>query len=197
MGKRITTVLGDIAPDQLGFTLSHEHVVQSLYRTTTYFRSIDEFKNVPKEKLTLCDENISFLRQGGWVFSEEAQRIDDDMYNSFIINELKEYKKAGGDSLLECTVHGLEGRPVEDLKTYSRESGVQMVRGAGFYVESTLPEDYIGRNEKELKAILNQEIENGLEGTDIKPGFVKASVSTLTAEGKLCETEMTAFRAVC
>lgn len=195
--KKITTVMGDIDPEQLGFTLSHEHVVQSLFLTTTYFRSKDVMKNISKEKLTLIDENIEFLRKGGWVFSEEVQRIDDDEYSPFIINELKKYKEAGGNSILECTVHGLEGRPVEDLKYYSKESGVQIVKGTGFYTASTLSESYVGKSEENLKKILKNEIENGIEDTNIKPGFVKSALSTMTLEGKLCDTEATAFRAVC
>lgn len=193
--KKITTVTGDIRPEELGFTLSHEHVIQTLITMKPMFQSIAP--KMPEEKLKLKDENIEFLREGGWMVSDDVLRVDDDYYLDFIIQELKEYKKAGGDSLCEASVHGLQGRPVTDLRKISEESGVKIVFGTGMYVGSSWPERFQGKDEEALKKMLEEEVENGVCGTDVKPGYMKSAFSPVIDASGFLEEELMAYRVGC
>ena len=56
------------------------------------------------------------------------------------VAELAEYKKAGGGTLVDCTTAGIR-LDTADLVDISRDSGVKIVCGTGFYVDSFLDED--------------------------------------------------------
>ena len=67
--KRITTVRGDISPNELGFTTMHEHTIGDL----AFLRNTLPFiPPIPKQMLTLTPENFAFLRNGAGLFSDEC-----------------------------------------------------------------------------------------------------------------------------
>ena len=56
------------------------------------------------------------------------------------VAELAEYKRAGGGTLVDCTTAGIRLDPAH-LVGISRDSGVKIVCGTGFYVDSFLDEN--------------------------------------------------------
>lgn len=139
--KVITTVRGDMEPEQLGFTLSHEHLIQDM----GVFSGIRQFlPPVDAKKTELKNENMRFLWGSGAFYNEEVLRCDTDEYLEMIINEVAYYKEAGGSSIIECSVQGLNGRPFTDLVTISEKTGVHIIAGLGFYTAATMPKECIG-----------------------------------------------------
>lgn len=50
--------------------------------------------------------------------------------------ELHEYRKAGGGTIVENTTQGI-ARDLPCLKQLAKESGVHIIGGAGYYVDAT------------------------------------------------------------
>ncbi len=76
------------------------------------------------------------------------------------ISELKLYKAAGGSTVCDVTSVGIRlanFRP-EDLQHISRETGVNIVMGTGFYVDSFLTEDIKRMSVQEVMIEISQHI---------------------------------------
>jgi phosphotriesterase-related protein len=60
-------------------------------------------------------------------------------------------------------------------KRVADESGLQVVLATGVYTYDYLPQFLANRDEDAVAAIFVHEIENGIQGTDIKPAFIKCA----------------------
>ena len=56
------------------------------------------------------------------------------------VSELKRFQQAGGGTVCDVTITGLRNKP-EALPQISRESGVNIVTGTGYYLDYFLPEE--------------------------------------------------------
>ena len=88
----IRTVLGDIAPEELGITLGHEHLLIDL-------RGL--WDNPPIERAYLIDQEPTLENRGELMRNPYDSRpnllIDDP---ELCIRELMYYKEAGGQGLI-------------------------------------------------------------------------------------------------
>jgi phosphotriesterase-related protein len=95
-----------------------------------------------------------------------------------VLPYLIEIKKLNYKTLVDCTPAYL-GRDPELLKTLSEKSGVQIITNTGYYSAydgKYLPEHAFNETAEELAARWIDEAKNGIEGTDVYPGFIKISV---------------------
>jgi phosphotriesterase-related protein len=60
-------------------------------------------------------------------------------------------------------------------KRVADESGLQVVLATGVYTYDHLPQPLLNRTEDQIAEIFVHEIENGIQGTDIKPAFIKCA----------------------
>ncbi|MCI8293362.1 MAG: hypothetical protein HFH53_07505 [Hespellia sp.] len=188
---KIRTVCGDIASEQLGYTLVHEHVIPDLYPLFDGFgmdiktmrKTHPALKDLPDERFKTKLENVKFLESGGWQYDKFELSSDGDDYIDFMAKELEIYKAAGGKSICEVSYKGCTKRTVADLKTLSERTGVNIICCTGLANASakSRPEAYLGKTEDELTAMFEEEVVNGADGTDIKPGILKA-LMTCTEE---------------
>lgn len=151
----IRTVDGDIKPEELGFTYAHEHIVC----IPPYWKERNE------DDLLLDDESKS-------------------------LKDVMDFKKAGGNSIVDATAVDY-GRDVKAVKRISQKTGVKIIATAGFN-KSFLWDAKLKDNLKPIvgnyetygewieKATVNElaqyvisEIEEGLEGTNIRGGQLK------------------------
>jgi phosphotriesterase-related protein len=72
----------------------------------------------------------------------------------------------------------------------SEGSGVHIVITTGFYSRDSWPESFLEMGLAEMEAHMMQEVEKGLEGTDVRPGHVKVAI-----EEDFSEPEVNALRA--
>ncbi|MGI6070520.1 MAG: phosphotriesterase family protein [Blautia sp.] len=113
------------------------------------------------------------------------------------IEELKLYKKAGGDTLVDANPLAT-GRDALALKSASERSGVQIIACTGYHIPVFYTKDHWiwSAAEADLEALFIKELTEGMflggcygwpvYQTDIKAGLVKAM---LTAEGVSGRTE--------
>jgi len=189
MSKKITTVLGDIKPEELGFTTMHEHVLGDI---SLLNREVMKYKGrIPDEMLTLRMENLAALRQGMSIFSDECSLAGDI---DFAAAEMKAFKMVGGNAVCDASPIGMRA-PVEQLKEASKRSGINLITCSGIYYATARPDEYIGKDDKFMYEIFKKEIEEGIDGTDVKPGFLKCAVQTINEDGSIEKSELDALRA--
>lgn len=107
------------------------------------------------------------------------QRWNDDEVVEKVLPFLKEVRDAGCKSIIECTPNFL-GRDVLLLRRLSRDSKLSIITNTGYYGgsdEKFLPPQVFTESSSQLSMRWVAEFENGIDGTDIKPGFMKISVN--------------------
>lgn len=85
--------------------------------------------------------------------------------------ELQHYKDAGGRTLVDQTIHGLNPDP-ESLAELAADVGLSIVAGTGFYWEKFHPPWLAGMTEIEIVRLLVAELTEGIGGTDVRAGIL-------------------------
>lgn len=156
----VQTVLGKISPDELGFTLTHEHVLWDL----RFY--------LPKDKLLIKNEDISLSNVGEMPF--DRMSYPENLYQDDVgiaVRELEYYKQAGGASICDNGSYGLHADP-EKLCEISKKSGVHVLKGTGRYLSYTLPEELLINDPDRLAEIFIKDIKAGVGETNVKCGFI-------------------------
>jgi phosphotriesterase-related protein len=142
--RRIHTVTGAVAPDALGLTLMHEHVLV-------------DFIGADKVSPSRYDVNDAFTR---------------------VLPHLRRVRELGCRTLVECTPAYL-GRDPGLLKRLSDASGVTLLTNTGYYgaaKDKHLPAHAFSETAERLAARWIREATDGIDGSGIKPAFMKIGV---------------------
>lgn len=173
--RYVQTVCGAIAPEQLGFTLPHEHIFWDLNIYLPKDLDIQD-ENDPRNQ-NICLENLTQVRSKFQQYSRNVIQHDPNIAEK----ELFWFKEAGGGTICDCTVRGIGPRP-QLLKEVSAHTGVNVILGTGFYCHNALT-DKENRLDKHQKAEqITKDLQDGFEGTDIKAGFIKIGVESIRSE---------------
>ncbi|MCF0054286.1 phosphotriesterase [Dyadobacter sp. CY356] len=111
-----------------------------------------------------------------------ANRWDHQKVIDKVLPYLLEIKERGIKSLVECTPAYL-GRDVLLLKKLSELSGLHILTNTGFYGASDnkyLPDFAFKETAEQLSSRWITEFNKGIDGTGIKPGFIKISVNPVS-----------------
>ncbi len=156
---RAQTVLGLIDPAELGATLMHEHLLFDI-RTPAMRADPDQ-----GPEISLCNcfaINYGTKKMpGNYRLTCEATATE----------ELRGMKAAGGRSVVELTVGGLEPRP-NGLVALARDAGVNVIMGCGHYVEEYQPAQNRTRGIEYFAAEMVEQITLGAWGTDVRAGII-------------------------
>jgi phosphotriesterase-related protein len=120
-------------------------------------------------------------------------RYDADQAFSVILPHLAKARAAGCETLVDCTPAYL-GRDVRLLMRLSGASGVNILTNTGYYgaaQDKHLPRHAFTESTAQLAARWTREFERGIDGTDIKPAFMKIGVD----EAPLSEVDAKLVRA--
>lgn len=126
---KVQTVLGLMEPDQLGRTMTHEHLTMTFECSHVPPSPGDEgLAGAPIEM-----KHLHWLQQNPYSHNENLllnQEIE------AVKEELLCYRKAGGGSIVENTTTGIT-RNLPVLRQLAKETGVHIIAGAGYYVDVT------------------------------------------------------------
>ena len=120
---KIQTVLGPIAPQQLGRTLMHEHVLCDIRAPQS------RADNDLGPEITL--ENVWQLNYGRGIKRAGRKYMLD--LEDIATREVRMMKHDGGDAIVELTCGGLSPDPA-GLKRIAAGTGVHLIMGCGHYV---------------------------------------------------------------
>ena len=155
----VITVDGPIAADELGPTLSHEHVFIDTspdYREPpTHIASLIADLGVDLEApITL--KSLGFLRrEPQWSVSNQIVESYDDA-----VEELGWARRVGIKSIFDLTPI-MAGRQPAALRRLSRELGMHIVTGTGYYREAFQPPDVDALSVDELEERFLSEVTRG------------------------------------
>jgi phosphotriesterase-related protein len=168
--KQIMTVCGPIDADALGVTSMHDHVLADL----------GFFCNTPPEggKLLNCPvgprmEDLSLIRNGAYGYMAENWNLTDPAYME---REVAFFKEKGGGAILDPSAPGIRSN-LTKLKGIAEHTGVAIIASTGLYREETWPEDVDVSDQAQLTKRFLDEINTGIDDTDIKAGHIKTAVA--------------------
>jgi phosphotriesterase-related protein len=157
----IHTVLGEMDPAELGPTSMHEHVLADL---RLWAKTGDD--GVPWEG-PIGPEAQMHLRWNGLHTPDNLHLHDPQV----AVAEMQSVAAAGGAMIVDLTITGM-GRRLTDLAAVSRQSGVAIAVGCGYYVEELHPPELAAMGIDEIAAAMLGELNDGIEGTGIRPALI-------------------------
>jgi len=124
--------------------------------------------------MTLIHEHIMVDFIGADKVSKE--RYDADEVFDVMLPYLEEIKALGVTGFGDCTPMYL-ARDAQLLARLAEAADMHIITNTGLYKEPYLPQDAFQKSADELAQIWIGEMENGIEDTGIKPGFIKIAVN--------------------
>ncbi len=125
--------------------------------------------NTAKLGFTLMHEHLLVASAG--VPQNYPGLLGDD-YVERIVRGLKKAKKGGIDTVVDATTLDL-GRDVTMMAEASRRSGVNIIAVTGWWLE--VPRFLVGVSADQFADLFTREIQEGIAGTGIKAGLLKAA----------------------
>ncbi|MEJ7739802.1 MAG: hypothetical protein WKF97_20440 [Chitinophagaceae bacterium] len=128
--------------------------------------------------LALSHEHIMVDFIGSGAVSRSRYEAE-EVFNA-ALPKLISARRAGCKSLFECTPAYL-GRDVDLLKRLSAASNLHLITNTGYYgaaAEKYFPAHVYKETAKELAQRWIHEWSTGIDGTGVKPGFIKTGVDT-------------------
>lgn len=160
----VQTVRGPVPVDDLGITLSHEHLLNDVSSWWTRSESPgldpDEFAEAPISQELLWD-----LRQD--PFGNRANLALDDV--QLACDELGRFAALGGRTVVETTGWGI-GRDLAGLRMLSEQTGIHVVAGTGFYLEASHPVDVVALGVDGVTERILADLRDGEDG--VRPGII-------------------------
>ena len=158
----VNTVLGPIAPEQLGVTLMHEHL---LLDATPWFREPEaaSLRTVAYQPVSI--EVLGLLRNDPFMSRDNCELFDEES----AIEEVRRFRLAGGETVVDPTCRGI-GRDPRALQRISRATGLQVVMGTGYYLHPAHPPHV---REMSLEAIAEEITRDVVDGIDgVRAGII-------------------------
>ncbi|CAL1538072.1 unnamed protein product [Lymnaea stagnalis] len=160
---KVQTVLGIKEPSDLGVILPHEHLAIQ----------VPSFYTPQKGKLSEKLQNAPFEMQHlGWIRQNPYTHIPnltlEGEYET-IKEELFFFKENGGSTIVENTVIGIFP-DIPCLKRLSKDTGINIICGTGFYVGASQTESVQRYTEEQMADVIRADITEGRQG--VKSGMI-------------------------
>ena len=162
----VMTVLGALAPEKLGVTLPHEHLIidgssrPDLPLPTTAAEKAISDGEVEITVLGLLHRKSHAVR--------DNLRLNDP---NLMIREAGEFQQAGGQSLVELTPIGV-GRDPSALRLISIKTGLNIVAGTAYYTRTMHPPELEAASIADIAATFVRELTVGMDASDIQAGII-------------------------
>lgn len=128
---QVMTVQGLLPASELGITLPHEHILNDC---RCWWNEPREPERQYLARGPVSMEIIGELRMDPFVNLHNCALDDEDL----AIRELMQFVQAGGQTVVDPTCRGI-GRNPEALVRISKATGLNIVMGAGYYLQSSHP----------------------------------------------------------
>jgi phosphotriesterase-related protein len=159
----VQSVTGPVDSADLGICLPHEHIindVRSWFTPSKQQLDVDWFAQQPVSMEILWE-----LRQDPFGNKDNCFMSDVDL----AIAELGRYRDLGGCTVLDATSVSI-GRDLPALRDISHATGLTIIAGTGFYLDSSQPENVKTLDRDKIADILLNDLTDGVDS--VRPGFI-------------------------
>jgi len=158
------TVLGPVAPESLGLTLPHEHLLVDLrfrFRPPPSGSALGHELR-PVELGNLYEVNYD------WFSSLDNLHLTDE---ATAVEEARLFRLAGGRTLVDPTTATI-GRDPLALQRIARATGLHVIMGSGFYTEPAHPSGLAAADEDALAREIVRDVTAGVGDTGVRAGLI-------------------------
>ena len=162
MSKKVESVTKTLNENQLGVVTTHEHVLLDL---TAFYQAlpVDGIEDPATQKVEMW--NLGILSRDCYALKDNLL-LDDEQV---AVDELNFFKKAGGNTVVDASLDGI-GRDPDALVRISKETGLNIIMGTGFYVGETHPKELDDMTDEEIGELMVKELTVGVNG--VKAGYI-------------------------
>jgi len=164
LAGQVQTVLGAIAPDAIGITLPHEHL---LIDFTVMFAEPAAASDKGRAREPVSLANLGWVRQNFNANLDNLRLLDEQVAR----DEILLFKGAGGRTVIDPTPKTLARDPLA-LARIARATGLNVVMGAGYYVAASHPPDMDRRSEDDLAREMITDVTTGVGDTGVRSGLI-------------------------
>jgi phosphotriesterase-related protein len=157
-------VLGALAPDAIGITLAHEHLLID-FEVMFVEPAAPGDRARARELVSLA--NLGWVRQHFNANLDNLRLLDEQVAR----DEILLFKDAGGRTVVDPTPKTL-GRDPRALARIARGTGLNVVMGSGYYVAASHPPDMDRRTVDELAREMIADVTTGVGDTGIRAGLL-------------------------
>ncbi len=161
---QVMTVLGSVSSASLGTTLMHEHILNDCL--CWWHKPTDPEREYLAEGPVRMGI-LSELKQDPFVNRHNIALNEEPL----AIEELAQFTKAGGQTVVDPTCRGI-GRNPEALVRIAEATGLQIVMGAGYYLQSSHPPELSGMSVRDVADQIVQEAVSGVDSTGVRIGLI-------------------------
>jgi phosphotriesterase-related protein len=161
---QVMTVQGPVAVEDLGLTLMHEHILNDC-RCWWHEPEAPERRHLAEGPVRAAI--LGELRMDPFVNLDNCA-LDDAQA---AIEELAPFKAQGGRTVVDPTCRGI-GRDPQALARISAATGLQIVMGAGYYLETSHPPAVKTMSAAAIADEIVAEATEGADGSGIRIGLI-------------------------
>lgn len=162
--ETVMTVLGPVPLDNLGVTLMHEHILNDC---SCWWRGHDPGFTSPVRDVPVTPGILSQLRNDPFANLHNCA-LDDE---ALAVQELMLFAAEGGATVVDPTCQGI-GRNPQALTRIARETGLNIVMGAGYYLHSSHPAHLADMSERDITEELIVEAIHGIGPEATRIGLI-------------------------
>jgi len=161
---KVQTVLGLIAPEDLGITLPHEHLVSD---GSCWFVDPSEATEKAMVHHPVTLDILWWLRYHLFQNMDDLLLLDEQEATE----EAVRFRLAGGNSIIELSNIGL-GRDPAALARISRATGLNVIMGSGYYLAVSHGPEMDAKTEEEIADEIVRDIMVGVGNSGIRSGII-------------------------
>ena len=158
------TVLGPVAPESLGLTLPHEHLLVDL---RFLFRPPPPGSALGHELRPIELGNLYEVNYD-WFSNLDNLHLTDE---ATAVEEARLFRLAGGRTLVDPTTATI-GRDPLALQRIARATGLHVIMGSGFYTEPAHPPGLAAADEDALAREIVRDVTAGVGDTGVRAGLI-------------------------
>ena len=159
------TVTGPVSVADIGTTLVHEHIFLDMRHA--YQDDNPDARYGPPEIHMLGEWRRDYSKFPDFMVLDD---ID------LAISEICDFADLGGKTIVDATPIGPRPRSSHlypaGLRAVSLGAGINVIAGCGYYIQASHPEYVNASSGRSLAERIISEIEEGIEGTGIRPGVI-------------------------
>ncbi len=160
----VMTVTGEVDGDQLGIISPHEHLYIDIRNQFREFSDISR-RAISEQRVGIY--NLDKLSRNPYAVRDNLI-LDNE---KTAVNELLEFKAAGGDTIVDATPASIGRDPIA-LRRISRLLDINIIAGCGYYTHDIHPADMDCRSIDAIYDEIMTDLTVGIDGTSIKSGVI-------------------------